>query len=364
MYLCGQYWRLYLDSTLESLFAFPYNTTGNLDELLPVLATNWTFEYRPDEMNAAGFINCAGIKSMDITLRQGVKFHDGSDWNATVCKWNFDRLMTILGNISGVLTSFDATIRVTRNDYWLQVEDWEDFESPNWYVTQFKGKIATYPGYGVSGDLINRFPRFYNVTITENLQSGGKVKIYVNDWRTGPIYLKEIEMISMEAYKDYFNTIIYGYGQNPAFPQDNPAVFLGHLIGTGPYVFGGHEADIGTMMRFNDWWNATAQQSEGWHTIPEVALVTFAHTEAGYQARDTAMITGDIDWAYDRDWEPLNYEDMISAPDVDYIPMGVESYGENIILNCINETFMWDYAHVYYLNMSTTYAPFKSPFLV
>jgi ABC-type transport system substrate-binding protein len=27
-------------------------------------------------------------------LRQGVKFHDGSDWNAEVCKWNLDRMMT------------------------------------------------------------------------------------------------------------------------------------------------------------------------------------------------------------------------------------------------------------------------------
>lgn len=27
-------------------------------------------------------------------LRQGVKFHDGSDWNADVAKWNLDRMMT------------------------------------------------------------------------------------------------------------------------------------------------------------------------------------------------------------------------------------------------------------------------------
>ena len=32
-----------------------------------------------------------GIHVMNITLRENVKFHDGSEWNATVAKWNIDR---------------------------------------------------------------------------------------------------------------------------------------------------------------------------------------------------------------------------------------------------------------------------------
>ncbi|MFX1278745.1 MAG: PKD domain-containing protein [Promethearchaeota archaeon] len=353
----------YLDNALECLFAFPYNTTGDLDELQPVLATSWTYEYRPNEMNVDGFVNYDGIKSMEITLRAGVQFHDGSDWNATVCKWNIDRLMTILGNISGVLTYIDANIHSAQDNYWLQVDDWAEFETASWNVTQFNGIPSSYAEYGISGDLISRFPRFANVTIIEDLPSGGKVKIYFNDWRTGPHYLKGIEMISMYSYVDYFDTIIKGYGDDPAFPQDNPAVFPGHLIGTGPYIFNEHVMDVGTMTRFDNWWNATAQQAEGFHSVPEVALATFAHTEAGYQARSTAMVTGDVHFAYDRAWEPLNYDDMIAAPNVNYIPLGVESYGENIILNCINETIMKSFYADLGIDMSPYYAPFQASFI-
>lgn len=42
----------------------------------PKLATEW--EIAPD------------LTSITFTLRQGVKFHDGSDFNAEVAKWNFD----------------------------------------------------------------------------------------------------------------------------------------------------------------------------------------------------------------------------------------------------------------------------------
>ncbi|MFX1344789.1 MAG: PKD domain-containing protein, partial [Promethearchaeota archaeon] len=323
----------YLDSALECLFAFPYNTTGDLDELLPVLATSRTIEDRPDEMNVAGFMNNGGIKSMEVTLRPSVKFHDGSDWNATVCKWNIDRLMRITGNISGILpAAIPQSLISVRSTWWLKVADWEDYETVDWNVTQFKGVPSTYAEYGASGDYVSYFPRIAGVTITENLQSGGKVNISFNDWRTGPGYLQGIRFMSMEAYKANEDTIIEGYG-------------TGDLIGTGPYEFVSHDLGIGigTMNRFDDWWNATAQQAEGWHTIENVALATFAHNEAGYQARSTAIVAGEIDWAWDRSWEPLNYDDMIIAPHINYIPLGDEGYGENIILNCINETWMKTY---------------------
>jgi peptide/nickel transport system substrate-binding protein len=42
----------------------------------PVLATSWTIS--------------TDKKSIVLTLRKGVKFHDGSDFNADVCKWNLD----------------------------------------------------------------------------------------------------------------------------------------------------------------------------------------------------------------------------------------------------------------------------------
>jgi len=48
-------------------------------EILPMLATDW--EVAPDG------------KSVTFELRKGVKFHDGSDFNASVVKWNVDKLI-------------------------------------------------------------------------------------------------------------------------------------------------------------------------------------------------------------------------------------------------------------------------------
>jgi peptide/nickel transport system substrate-binding protein len=44
--------------------------------IVPLLATSWTV--------------ANDGKSITLNLRQGVKFHDGSDFNAEVCKWNLD----------------------------------------------------------------------------------------------------------------------------------------------------------------------------------------------------------------------------------------------------------------------------------
>jgi peptide/nickel transport system substrate-binding protein len=47
--------------------------------LVPWLATAWKED--------------ATAKTITFTLRKGVKFQDGADWNAKACKWNFDKLI-------------------------------------------------------------------------------------------------------------------------------------------------------------------------------------------------------------------------------------------------------------------------------
>lgn len=49
-------------------------------EVLPALATAW--EWNEDNTE------------ITFTLREGVTFHDGSEWNADVAKWNFDLMLT------------------------------------------------------------------------------------------------------------------------------------------------------------------------------------------------------------------------------------------------------------------------------
>jgi peptide/nickel transport system substrate-binding protein len=52
--------------------------SDNAGKMLPVLATDWTV--------------ATDNKSITFNLRKGVKFHDGTDFNAQAAKWNLDRM--------------------------------------------------------------------------------------------------------------------------------------------------------------------------------------------------------------------------------------------------------------------------------
>lgn len=61
------------------------------------------------------------LKTITLTLRQGVKFHDGSDWNATVAKWNMDQLIAAklsdYINISSVDIVDNYTVKLNVSNY-------------------------------------------------------------------------------------------------------------------------------------------------------------------------------------------------------------------------------------------------------
>jgi peptide/nickel transport system substrate-binding protein len=73
------------------------------------LATDW--EVAPD------------LKSITFTLRKGVKFHDGSDFNAEVAKWNFDQY--IAAEVAGVdkISSVDVIDNYTLR---INLKTWEN----------------------------------------------------------------------------------------------------------------------------------------------------------------------------------------------------------------------------------------------
>lgn len=350
----------YGSDTVEPLFIQPEGWNGDYYNMIPCLATNWTINSWPNEMNhhpTRPFFNTGGVKSIEFTLRENVTFHDGSAFNASVAKWNIDRHIVITGNLTGNLNPslLGEEMYKAMYSFWLPAEYWAQYETDSWNVSQFIGKIASYGEYGESKtppgtDIFDTYyngtyPRIKNVTILEDLPSGGKIRVNYNDW-SGTLLYVDFTMISRDAYKDYFDIPIVGLGDAARFPQPDvtsgyPSTgFPGHLIGTGAYRFIEHNEIIGQgiIQRNENWWNSTAMNAtRGWHQVSEVALVTFPLTQAGFQARSLAMVTGAIDYADDSG--TLVYDDMIADPDINYVISGFGADRNFITLNAINETY-------------------------
>jgi peptide/nickel transport system substrate-binding protein len=89
------------------IFFEPILELDNKGVIKPKLATKW--DISPD------------LKTITLTLRQGVKFHDGSDWNATVAKWNMDQLIAAklsdYVNISSVDIVDNYTVKLNVINY-------------------------------------------------------------------------------------------------------------------------------------------------------------------------------------------------------------------------------------------------------
>jgi peptide/nickel transport system substrate-binding protein len=73
----------------------------------PMLATKWEFS--------------ADYSSLTLTIRKGVKFHDGSDLNADVVKWNLDQQKEYKKPITQYFTSVDViddyTVKISISKY-------------------------------------------------------------------------------------------------------------------------------------------------------------------------------------------------------------------------------------------------------
>ncbi|HEC39143.1 hypothetical protein LCGC14_1550670 [marine sediment metagenome] len=379
----------YAQNCLESLFWLPdYSVEPKSN-----LATDWVFEYWPDQLNAAGFINRGGVKTVSITLREGVKFHDGSDWNATVMKWNIDRVHLINGNYTGAARGNDdwseeegsllGTVRVEdTKPYFTSAWNMSEYDSPNlgliepttppgvndyaWYDLGDNHTLVDYPGvnilpngtvrnpnpYGGWDDVAlvaihwapyDRFPAIKKVEILDNKVSGGTVKVYYNSWNNDKITgFLDYPMISYAAYKeDYTIHGIYGY-ENGVKSTNNPTI-VDHMIGTGPYIYIEHD-ETGTpaggyMVKNENYWNKTALEVEGWFDVDRVEIIKFPAGQLGADAQNIALLTHAIDYTFDSMFQRLDYDAIIANPNINYIESGVSDYITQITLNSINETW-------------------------
>jgi len=87
---------------LETLFRFDANAN-----MVPLLATDW-------KANPAA-------KTITVTLRKGVKFHDGTNFNASACKWNLDQYRgggrPELKKVSSIDVVDEYTVRLNLSEF-------------------------------------------------------------------------------------------------------------------------------------------------------------------------------------------------------------------------------------------------------
>ncbi|HSW58674.1 MAG TPA: ABC transporter substrate-binding protein [Dehalococcoidales bacterium] len=81
--------------TMDPSTFFPQVMTGQTDGHTSSVSLETLFRFDKDlnliPLLATGYQTDVAAKTVTITLRKGVKFHDGSDFNAEVCKWNLDQ---------------------------------------------------------------------------------------------------------------------------------------------------------------------------------------------------------------------------------------------------------------------------------
>ncbi|MHA1508879.1 MAG: ABC transporter substrate-binding protein, partial [Promethearchaeota archaeon] len=298
----------YIWATLETLIWADSEGT-----VYPVLATDWDIHPRISEGGHTG-----GVKAISFTLRQGVTFHDGSAFNASVVKWNLDRNTDISGNLTG---TGDAQ---NRDIYWLDASDWSNEFTTNWNLTW---ALSGNPfGLGTEIPVINKTEVISNYV----------VNITFNSWTTniaafeGAYYL----MASMEAYGDWSGAPMYGVGEVPAFPQDDPLTYPGHMIGTGPYEFDFIDEAVtatGHLTKYDNYWNGTALEAEDLFSITDVYVRHYVDVET----RTTALLTGEVDYLSDLSQIPITDIDAVIAdPLLSYQEHGLDPGIVDINFKC------------------------------
>jgi ABC-type transport system substrate-binding protein len=304
-----------------------------------VLATGWSVEWRTEEGGHSG-----GIKAIDFTLRDNVAFHDGSEWNATVAKWNIDRVVWRSGGF-GPATGPAGKPGPGATVHWFNAEDFVSDYTSEWNMSWAIGQPATYGGLTntVAGDGMTGWVSWINETIVVDPLT---LRIEFNAWNPNPFSILGSgyggnglawSMISKQTYETNYTL--------EAIPAGFNQSVVAQLIGTGAYKFVEHDTALlggGSVERNDDWWNATAMQARGLHKITEGKIVSFARGQAGELARQLALMSGDIDAAHDIPSQPLDHALIANSTNHVYADEQIyENNGPTIYLNCVNDSAYW-----------------------
>jgi peptide/nickel transport system substrate-binding protein len=163
---------LWTGPTFETLMEVDMNNV-----FAPMLATDWKL--------------ADDASSITLTLRKGVKFHDGSDFNAAVAKWNFDQMIAANTSLNftymkAVEAIDDSTLKITLSQYnntMLNTLASVYMMSKNAFDTKGKEWMRWNP-VGTGAFTFVSFQRDVMIKFAKN----------PNYWRTGMPYLDGIEM--------------------------------------------------------------------------------------------------------------------------------------------------------------------------
>ncbi|MHA1670892.1 MAG: ABC transporter substrate-binding protein, partial [Promethearchaeota archaeon] len=265
--------------TLEKLYEIRSIPNYPYTEFVPVLATDYdVVEYWPSEENSYGWNNTGGIHVINITLRENVKFHDGSEWNATVAKWNIDRAYVLIGNLTGSEGLGHSDIM--GHMCYKPGLTYAPFFTPSWNYSYTYSNDPVYglpqppQYYGKDNDPnkswtnVSRtylqdgaYPIFNKTLVVKSADetasgTGGTIQIELNDFATDLRLIVWLEMISMEQYSDMFYTQIQDLFD-----------WTGDKLACGTGVMKAVEVDktnqIMRLERNDDYWNFTEMRAAG-----------------------------------------------------------------------------------------------------
>lgn len=202
--------------------------------IVPGLATKWT----PD---ATGLV-------WTFDLKTGVKFHDGTDFNAEAVCFNFNRWF----NYSGLLQSPDVTA------YWQDI----------------------FGGFAKSDDP-NLPPSLFKSCTVKSASSVDIAITRVTSKFPAALALPSFSMSSPAALQQFKADEIGGTAENITYPQ----YAMAHPTGTGPYKFVSWDTANKTV---------TLERFDGYHGNKAKIKTLIFKTISDLNARKQALRTGEI----------------------------------------------------------------------
>lgn len=247
-----------INQVFDTLLIYAPNSTT----LLPGLATQV-----PSLSN--GGISTDGVTYINYTyhLRTGVKFSDGTPFNATVMKWSLERVIALGDPATGNNNYAGGKYGVSAAFLLFDVGGLGN--NTNW-TTQTNDRIIVLDPYTIRFHL-NKLVSFFNELMAFSVSAP----------------------VSMSAYS------------KTAGQPDTP---VSKIVGTGPYIVSSYTPSQSVVLTNNaNYYGSSLYSAYGYPTIPTLTKVSISFSSDATGLKN-ALLSGQIDMAY----RTLNPQDITS----------------------------------------------------